>query len=150
MARSETVISNRQALRDFSVEKGWEAGLQLCGNEVKALRAGNANLKGSFAGFERGELFLYNMHVSPYKFSREEQDPVRPRKLLLHKPEIRHLAVKVSQRGYALIPLKVYFKRGHAKVELALARGKNLYDKRAALKEQQAKREIDRELRHRR
>ena len=150
MTRNDPVISNRQALRDFYIEKSFEAGLQLLGNEVKSLRAGKANLKGSFAKIEGREVVLFNLHISPYEFSREDHDPLRPKKLLLNKSEIKHLEIKVNQRGYALIPLKIYFKRGYAKVELALAKGKRLYDKRVVLKEQQVKREIQKELRRRR
>ncbi len=146
--KEKTVVTNRQALRDYYVEKAYEAGLQLRGNEVKSLRNGKANLKGSFARIENGELFVYNMHISPYKYSREDYDPVRRRKLLLRKTEIKHLDEKSSQEGYTLVPLKVYFRRGYAKLEVALARGKKLYDKRRVLKEKQATREIDRALRH--
>jgi SsrA-binding protein len=140
------VVTNRQALRDYYVEKAYEAGLQLQGNEVKSLRAGKANLKGSFARLENGEIFVYNMHISPYEYSHEEYDPLRPRKLLLHKAQIKQIWTALSQKGYTLVPLKVYFKRGHAKMELAVARGKRQYDKRRALKEKQARREIDRAL----
>jgi len=150
MAKVKPVVSNKQALRDFNVEKVFEAGIQLFGSEVKSLRAGKANLKGSFARIEGGEVFLYNMHISPYEFSQDETDPLRPKKLLLNKAEIRHLVVKVSQQGYTLVPLKVYFRRGYAKVEIAVARGKKLYDKRAALKEKQVRREMDKHLHHRR
>jgi len=149
MAKNSIMITNRQALRDYHIEKAFEAGIQLFGNEVKSLRAAQANLKGSFAKVEDGEIFLHNMHISPYEFSRDDQDPVRPRKLLLHKTEIRNIVAKINQQGYTLVPLKVYFKRGYAKVELALAKGKKHYDKRAALKKKQAKREMDKELKKR-
>ncbi|MFH1846667.1 MAG: SsrA-binding protein SmpB [Candidatus Omnitrophota bacterium] len=145
--RRNIAITNRQALRDYYVEKVYEAGLQLKGNEIKSLRMGKAHLKGSFAKIVRGELFIYNMNITPYEFSREEQDPVRPRKLLLHKAQIKQIEVKSLQQGYTLVPLKVFFHRGYAKVEIAVARGKKLYDKRHALKEKQAKREIDRVIR---
>ena len=148
MKQKGSVVSNRQAFRDFTIEKTFEAGIQLFGNEVKSLRAGEANLKGSFAKIDGQEIVLCNMHISPYEFSREEQDPLRPRKLLLHKAEIRTIVAKIAQRGYTLVPLKVYFKRGYAKVEIGLARGKRLYDKRVALKEKQTKRDIDRALSH--
>ncbi|MFC1644151.1 SsrA-binding protein SmpB [Candidatus Omnitrophota bacterium] len=147
MTQNKTVVTNRQALRDYHVEKVYEAGLQLKGTEVKSLRGGKANLKGSFARVENGELFLYGMHINPYEYSQEEIDPTRCRKLLLHKAQVKQLDVKSSQQGYTLVPLKVYFKRGYAKVEIALARGKRLYDKRIALKKNQAKREIERALR---
>ena len=148
MGRDKTVITNRQASRDYYIEKAYEAGLELLGNEVKSLRNGKANLKGSFAKFENGELFLYSMHISPYEYSQEEYNPLRRRKLLLHKAEIKHLIVKLLQQGHTLVPLKVYFRRGYAKVEIALARGKKFHDKRRSLKEKQAKKEIDRALRH--
>jgi SsrA-binding protein len=148
MAQNErTVVTNRQALRDYYIEEAYEAGLELTGNEVKSLRGGKANLKGSFARIENGEVFVYNMHISPYEYSREEYDPLRRRKLLLHKTQIKKIFTKLTQQGYTIVPLKVYFKRGYAKVELALARGKKQYDKRRVLKEKQAKREIDRALR---
>ena len=142
------VATNRQALRDFHIEKKFETGIELSGNEVKSLRAGKVNLKGSFARIENGECFLYNAHINPYEYSREESDPLRKRKLLLHKAQIRQLDIKLSQRGYALVPVKIYFKGSYAKVEIGLGKGKKLYDKRVALKEKQAKREIDRALRH--
>lgn len=148
MGQNKTVITNRQALRDYYIVKAYEAGLELLGNEVKSLRNGKANLKGSFAKFENGELFLFNMHISPYEYSQEEYNPIRRRKLLLHKAEIKHLVVKILQQGHTLVPLKVYFRHGYAKVEIALARGKKFHDKRRSLKEKQAKKEIDRALRH--
>ncbi len=148
MADNKASISNKQAYRDFYIEKTYEAGLELFGSEVKSIREGKANLKGSFARVERGEVLLYGMHITPYKFSREDTDPIRARKLLLHKKEIRYIEEKLTQKGYALVPLKVYFKRSYAKVEIGLGRGKKLYDKREALKEKQAKREVERALRH--
>jgi SsrA-binding protein len=148
MGQDKTVITNRQASRDYYIIKAYEAGLELQGNEVKSLRNGKANLKGSFAKFENGELFLYSMHINPYEYSQEEYNPLRRRKLLLHKAEIKYLIVKLLQQGHTLIPLKVYFNRGYAKVEIALARGKKFHDKRRSLKEKQAKKEIDRALRH--
>lgn len=145
--KNKAVISNKQASHDYHIEKTYEAGLQLKGNEVKSLRSGNANLKGCFARIENGELFIYGMHINPYKYSREEEDPIRPRKLLLHKTEIKQLYIKTQQQGYTLIATKVYFAHGYAKVQIGLARGKKQYDKRVALKERQVKREVDRELR---
>ena len=142
------VVTNRQASRDYYLEKTYEAGLELRGDEVKSLRGGKANLKGSFARIEKGELFLYGMHISPYKYSQEEYNPIRRRKLLLHKREIAQLIVKSLQGGQAIVPIKIYFSRGYAKVEIALARGKKHYDKRTAIKKKEAKREIDRALRH--
>ncbi len=146
--KRKTAITNRQALRDYHVHRTYEAGLILQGNEVKSLRAGGASLKGSFAKIDEGELFVYNMHINPYEYSRDEYDPLRRRKLLLHKSEIKQLEVKSTQQGFALVPIKVYFHRGYAKMEIALAKGKKLYDKRKSLKEKQVKREIDRAIRH--
>ena len=121
----------------------------LTGPEVKSLRAGRANIKDGYAQLKNGEVFLYNIHISPYAFtSHSATDPLRVRKLLLHKREIRKLIGKLNEKGVALIPLKIYFiDNGKAKVELGLARGKKLYDKRAALKEKQTNREIQRSLR---
>ena len=150
MGQIKIINTNRQARRDFHIEKAFEAGIQLQGNEVKSLRNGNANLKGSFAKFENSELFLYNMHIGPYEYSRDDYNPLRVRKLLLHKTEISQIILKISQQGYSLVPLKIYFKRGYAKVEVALAHGKKARDKRIDLKEKQAKREIDRALSNRR
>jgi len=143
----KALVTNRKALHDFHIEKTFEAGLQLKGSEVKSLRRGKANLKGTFARIEDGELFLYGMHISPYEFAREDYEPTRVRKLLLHKAQIRQLAQKSEQQGYTLVPLKVYFRRGYAKVEIAVARGKKLFDKRTAIKEKQAKRDMQRALR---
>jgi len=143
----KALVTNRKALHDFHIEKTFEAGLQLKGSEVKSLRRGKANLKGTFDRIEDGELFLYGMHISPYEFAREDYEPTRVRKLLLHKAQIRQLAQKSEQQGYTLVPLKVYFRRGYAKVEIAVARGKKLFDKRTAIKEKQAKRDMQRALR---
>jgi len=145
----KVIINNRQAFRDFHIDDTYEAGLELFGNEVKSLRGGNANLKGSFAKVEKGQVYIYNMHITPYEFSREETDPVRPRKLLLHKTQIRQIEVKLLQKGFSLIPIKAYFKRGYAKVELGIGRGKKLYDKRHDIKKKQADREMQKALRHR-
>jgi SsrA-binding protein len=144
----KVVSENRKARHDYFIEESYEAGIALTGTEVKSLRAGKANLKDSYAQVEKGEMFLYNMHISPYEQgNRYNVDPVRPRKLLLHKKEINSLLGKVMQQGLTLIPLKVYFFRGRAKVELALAKGKKIYDKRAALAEKDARREIERAAR---
>ncbi|MDD4957451.1 MAG: SsrA-binding protein SmpB [Candidatus Omnitrophica bacterium] len=147
MAENKTLITNRQALHDYYIEKRFEAGLQLRGDEVKSLRAGNANLKGSFAKIEGTEIFLHGMHISPYDFTREAADPVRARKLLLHSSEIKQLVQCVSREGYTIVPVKVYFKRGYAKVEIALAKGKKLYDKRKSIKEKEAQRDMARVFR---
>ena len=126
-----------------------EAGMVLSGPEVKSLRAGRANLKDGYAQLKGGEVFLYNVHISPYAFATHTaSDPLRVRKLLLHKREIRKLIGKMREKGLALIPLKIYFiNNGKAKIELGLARGKKLYDKRAALKEKQSNRDMERALR---
>jgi len=126
-----------------------EAGIVLKGSEVKSLRAGKANLKDGYAQLERGEVFLHNVHISPYSHATYDKvNPLRVRKLLLHRREIRKLIGKLHEKGVALIPLKIYFiNNGKAKVELGFARGKKLYDKRASLKEKQTKRDIERDLR---
>jgi len=144
----KTVTENRKARHDYFIEETYEAGIVLTGTEVKSLRAGKANLKDSYAKVENGEMYLCNMHISPYEQgNRFNVDPVRMRKLLLHKGEINRLFGKVKQQGLTLVPLKVYFKRGRAKVELALAKGKKLYDKREATAEKDARRDIERNLR---
>lgn len=146
----KTVCSNKKAYHDYHIDKTMEAGIVLSGPEVKSLRAGKANLKDGYAGIRNGEIFLYNIHISPYNFSTHSAaDPLRMRKLLLHRQEIRKLIGKLNEKGVALIPLKIYFiDKGKAKVELGLARGKKFYDKRETLKEQQAVREVQRMLRH--
>ena len=133
------VAQNRKACHDYFIEDKLEAGIELCGTEVKSVRRGNLNLKDSFCAVKDGEMFLYGAHISPYEKG----------KLLLHKKEIRRLGAKVQQDGYALIPLSVYFKGPRVKVELALAKGKKLYDKREAAAKRDAKREMDRALRNR-
>lgn len=141
---NKAAVSNRKAFRDYHIDKTYEAGMELQGGEVKSLRAGKGDLKGSFAKLDDGELFLYKMHINPYEYAQEEYDPERRRKLLLHKAEITQLAVKFAQKGFTLVPLKVYFRRGYAKVEIGLGRGKKLYDKRKAVKEESAKKEMKR------
>ncbi|MFA5537328.1 MAG: SsrA-binding protein SmpB [Bacillota bacterium] len=143
------VVDNRRARHDFFIEETYEAGLSLTGTEVKSLRRGKGNLQDSFARVENGEVLLYNMHISPYEQgNRFNHEPKRVRRLLLNKSEIRRLIGKTQEKGLTLIPLKVYFNpRGLAKLELALARGKKLYDKRDAMAEKDAKREIERAFR---
>lgn len=139
------VCTNRKANYLYEIEETYEAGIQLLGCEVKSLREGRANLSDSFARIHNGEAFLYNFHISPYPHSLEAKnlDPTRTRKLLLKKREIKRLAGKIQEKGYTLIPLKVYFnERGLAKVELALARGKKVYDRREDIK----RRDLEREL----
>jgi len=144
------IATNRKAHRDYSISETIECGIELKGSEVKSLRQANANLNDSFARLESGEIFLYNCYITPYEqssiFSRV--DPVRSRKLLLHKSQIRKFFEKTTQRSFTLIPLKIYFnERGYAKVELALAKGKRLFDKRRAVKERQLQRELKRAVR---
>jgi SsrA-binding protein len=142
----QLVISNRRARHDYLVLDTWECGIVLEGAEVKSLRDGRANLQDSFARVEDGEVWLYGMHIAPYAFSRAELDPVRRRKLLLHRKQIIELQRGTEQKGHTLVPLRVYFKDGRVKVELALARGKRSYDKRQALAERDALREAERAL----
>jgi len=138
-------VSNRRAKRDFEVLQSLEAGIELKGTEVKSLRAGTANLSDSFGRVDNGQVFLYNFHINPYEFGNiNNPDPMREKKLLLHKKQIQALYVATRVKGNTLIPLKVYFKKGLAKVELAIARGKKLYDRREDIKAREAKREMDR------
>lgn len=138
------VCQNRKASFDYHIDETLEAGMVLLGPEVKSLRDGRASLVDSYARVKSGEVFLYSMHITPYPFSHHvELDPTRTRKLLLNKREIKRLIGKTEEKGYALIPTKVYFKEGRAKVELALAKGKKKYDKRQSLKEKEMKREMD-------
>ncbi len=146
----KVVATNRKAYHNFSIEETFEAGIVLEGSEVKSLRNGNVSLKESYALVEKGEVYLYNMHIAPYeKASAYSPDPKRKRKLLLHKWEIRRLIGKVRERGYTLIPLKVYFKGPFAKIELGLAKGKKKYDRRRELAEKAEKRELERALKER-
>lgn len=146
-----TVVTNRRARHDYHLEETYEAGLQLLGSEVKSLRAGRASLQDAYAKVRGGEVWLVNMHIAPYEQAGPfNHDPLRPRKLLLHRAEIRRLVGKVKERGYTLIPLRVYFRRGRAKVELALARGKKEYDRRADIRKREAERQIARALAGRR
>ena len=145
---TKTITENRKARHDFFIEEAYEAGIALTGTEVKSLRAGKANLKDSYAKVENGEMYICNMHISPYEQgNRYNVDPVRNRKLLLHKTEINRLYGKVKQQGLTLVPLKLYFKRGRVKVELALAKGKKTYDKRDDLAQKDAQREVERAFR---
>lgn len=147
MAKSavKQIASNRKAFHDYFIEDRYEAGIELAGTEVKSIRQGNVNLKDSFCGVKDGEMFLYGMHVSPYeKGNIFNKDPRRTRRLLLHRREIRKLHARVQQDGYALIPISLYLSNSRVKVELALARGKKLYDKRETAARRDAKREMDR------
>ncbi len=141
------VCQNRKAYRDYHIEDVFESGIVLLGTEVKALREGKANLKDSYVIIKNGEIFLLNCHISPYSHGNiMNHDPLRTRKLLMHKEEIKSLSGKILTKGYTLIPLKIYFKNSIAKVEIGLAKGKRLYEKREAIKEREARREIEREM----
>lgn len=140
--------TNRKALRDFEIEDTFEAGIVLLGSEIKSIREGGANLRDSYATIEGGEVFLYGMHVAPYlKASTFGHEPVRPRKLLLHNYEIKRLAGKINEKGYTLVPLKLYIRSGRAKLEMGLARGRRKYDKRREIARKDAEREMERALR---
>jgi len=145
------VAQNKKAYHDYFVEEVYECGLSLCGTEVKSIRAGRINLKESFCMIRGGEIFAEGMHVSPYEQGNVfNHDPLRPKKLLMHKSEIRKLAGQVSRQGYSLIPLKVYLKDGRMKLELGMCKGKQLHDKRDAAAERDAMREIERAFSKRR
>jgi SsrA-binding protein len=144
------VCQNRKARHDYFILDQYEAGMVLLGTEVKSLRLGRVNIKDSYATVRGGEVFLYNMHIGKYPFAAYgNHDPLRPRKLLLHREEIKRLTGKVKEKGQALIPLQVHFKDGRAKVTLALAIGKRKYDKREAIRKREEKRELDRAKRER-
>ena len=139
------IAENRKARRDYFIVDEYEAGLVLKGTEVKSLRQGRANLKDSYARIQDGEVFVYQMHIAPYPFAfYDNHDPLRPRKLLLHKQEIKRLYGKVNEKGHSLVPLRLYFKGGKVKLSLALAKGKHRYDKREAIKRRDEKRDLDR------
>ena len=143
------ITSNRRARREYHITETLEAGLALQGTEVKSLRAGRANLQDAFCKVEGSEGFMVNAHISPYSHGNlNNHDPLRPRKLLLHKREIGKLQKATQQKGFTIIPLKLYFKNGIAKVEIGLARGKKLYDKRADLAERDTQRRLDRTLKN--
>ena len=144
----KTVATNRRARHEYDVLERLEAGIALSGPEVKSIRAGKVSIAEAFARVDRGEVWLYDMHISPYEAaSRWNTDPLRPRKLLLHRKEIRKLIGGVEEKGRTLVPLAIYFKRGRAKVELAVAKGRKLHDKRHELKKQEAQREVERAVR---
>ena len=139
------IASNRKAYHDYFVEDKYEAGIELCGTEVKSIRMGNVNLKDAFCIIKDGQMVVHGMHVSPYeKGNIFNRDPLRPRRLLMHKREILRLFAKVKQDGYALVPLSAYFKGPRIKLEVGLCKGKKLYDKRDAAAARDAKREMDR------
>jgi SsrA-binding protein len=142
------VAVNRRAYHDYFVDEKYEAGIALTGPEVKSLRSGRCNLRDGFVRIDGHEAWMENVHISPYvQANLMNTEPMRPRKLLLHRKQIATLIGKVRQKGYTLIPLRVYFKRNHAKVEVCLCRGKRQFDKREAMAERDAKREIDRAMR---
>jgi SsrA-binding protein len=141
------IATNRKAFHDYFIEERHEAGISLLGTEVKSLREGKATLQESFARIERGNIVLYHCHIAPYSHGNlANHEPLRERRLLLHRNEIERLAGKVKLRGWSLVPLELYFKRGKAKVELALVRGKQQHDKRATIKKKAARREMERAL----
>ena len=144
------VATNRQASFRYHLLERWECGMQLLGSEVKSLREGAVQLKDAYADLREGEVWLYNMHIAPYgPASRQNHDPERPRKLLMHRREIERLTGKTQEKGLTLVPTRVYFSGPHAKVELALARGKEQRDRRRDLKAKEQRREIERALRER-
>lgn len=144
------IAENRKARHDYFIEDTLEAGLVLAGTEVKSCRAGRVNLRDAYAAVESGEMFLYNVHISPYEQgNRMNHEPTRKRKLLLHRSEIRRLHSQVREEGYTLVPLQFYFKKGRVKVTLALAKGRKAYDKREAIANRDVQREMARALRGR-
>lgn len=151
MANMKTIAQNKKARHDYFVEETYEAGIELCGTEVKSLRAGRVNLKDSWCSIVDGEIFVNGMHISPYEqgniFNR---DPMRVRKLLMHKKEILKLYGTVKQTGYSLIPISLYFKDSKVKLQVGLCKGKKLYDKRADMAERSAKRDMERAIREQR
>jgi SsrA-binding protein len=144
----ETIAQNRRARHEFTIEDTFEAGLVLQGTEVKALRDGKAQIKDGYASVRDGEVWLHNVHIPPYgPASRENHEPERPRKLLMHKREIERLIGKTREKGLTLVPTRLYFRDGRAKIEIALARGKDVGDKRQSIKEREMKREMERAIR---
>jgi SsrA-binding protein len=145
----KTIVQNRKARHDYFIEETIEAGIELYGTEVKSLRLGKANLQDSYATIKNGEVFVNGLHISPYDMgNRFNHDPMREKKLLLHRHEINRLSGLIQRQGLTLVPLSLYFKRGMVKVELAVAKGKKLYDKREALAKKDAMREIDRRMKN--
>ncbi len=141
------IANNKKAYHDYFIEEKYEAGIALHGTEVKSLRMGKCSIKESFIRIENGEVFLYGMHVSPYeKGNIFNKDPLRVKKLLMHRAEINKLVGKIKEKGYTLVPLQVYFNRGKVKVEIGLAKGKKLYDKRADIAKKDQRREAEKEF----
>lgn len=147
MSETKTIAQNKKARHDYFVEESYEAGIELCGTEVKSIRQGRVNLKDSWCSVDKGELFINGMHISPFEqgniFNR---DPMRVRKLLMHKKEINRLFGIVKQTGYSLIPLSLYFKGSRVKVQVGLCKGKKLYDKREDMAKRAAKRDMERAI----
>ncbi|WP_110928524.1 SsrA-binding protein SmpB [Bacillus massiliglaciei] len=144
------LAQNKKAYHDFFIEETWEAGIVLQGTEIKSIRSGKVNMKDAYAKIENGELYLHNMHISPYEQgNRFNHDPLRTRKLLLHRKEINKLIGETKEIGYTIVPLKMYLKNGYAKVLIGLGKGKKQYDKREDLKRKEAKRDIERAFRER-
>ena len=141
------IANNKKAFHDYFIDETYEAGVALHGTEVKSMRMGKCSIKEAFIRIENGEVFVYGMHVSPYeKGNLFNKDPLRVKKLLMHKYEIKKLSAKIAEKGYTLVPLQVYFKEGRVKVEVGLARGKKLYDKRADIAKKDQRRETEREF----
>ena len=148
-APSQNVLTNRKALRDYFLEEKYECGIELEGCEVKSIRSGHVNFKDAFARVEKGQVYLYNLHIEPYPQGFQNPEADRVRRLLLHKREIRKLEAAVTQKGLALVPIKLYLnKRGLVKLELALGRGKKFYDKRETIKKRKIDRDLSRALRN--
>lgn len=155
MAKAESAIKliahNRKAAHDYFLEDRFEAGLVLTGSEIKSIRAGHVQLREAYVQAQGGQVLLLNAHIAPYDpAARQNHEPLRPRKLLLHKKEIAKLAEKVQQKGYTIVPTKLYLSKGRAKVEIALAKGKRQYDKREAIAKRDSQREVERALSRRR
>ena len=141
------IANNKKAYHDYFLEETFEAGISLVGTEVKSLRMGKCSVKEAFVRIDNGEIFIYQMHISPYeKGNIFNRDPLRPRKLLLHKAEIRKLGQKIREKGYTIVPVEVYFSNSRVKLKIALARGKKLYDKRDTIAKKDMKREVEREF----
>ncbi|MBQ6603239.1 MAG: SsrA-binding protein SmpB [Eubacterium sp.] len=144
---TKLIANNKKAYHDYFIEDTYEAGIELVGTEVKSLRMGKCSVKESFIRIDKGEVFIYGMHISPYeKGNIFNKDPLRTRRLLLHKTEIRKLLAKAAQKGYTIVPLRVYFRNSLVKVEIGLARGKKLYDKREAIAKKDMAREAERDF----
>ena len=144
---SRLIANNKKAYHDYFIEDTYEAGIELAGTEVKSMRMGKCSIKESFIQIEHGEVFVYGMHISPYeKGNIFNKDPLRTRKLLLHQSEIRKIAAKIAEKGFTLVPLKVYFKGSLVKVEIGIAKGKKLYDKRQTIAKNDQRREAEREF----